>query len=64
MCGLLLATSSFFVGFETAPASASMKREEARETRNAEAQQLEAEGWGKLREAIIGSEAEGFLQTS
>ena len=26
----------------------------------AEAQQLETEGWGKLREAIMGSEAEGF----
>ena len=25
-----------------------------------EAQQLETEGWGKLREAVIGSEAEGF----
>ena len=26
----------------------------------AEAQQLETEGWGKFREAVVGSEAEGF----
>ena len=36
-----------------------MKREEAKRL-EAEAQQLETKGWGKLREAIIGSEAEGF----
>ena len=39
--------------------SASSKREEARRL-EVEAQQLEIEGWGKLREAIMGSEAEGF----
>ena len=39
--------------------SASLKREEARRLET-EAQQLETEGWGKLREAIMGSEAEGF----
>ena len=39
--------------------SASSKREEARRLET-EAQQLETEGWGKLREAIIGSEVEGF----
>ena len=39
--------------------SASLKREEAKQL-EAEAQQLETEGWGKLREAIMGSEAEGF----
>ena len=39
--------------------SASSKREEARRL-EAEAQQLETEGWGKLREAIMGSEVEGF----
>ena len=38
--------------------SASSKREEARRLET-EAQQLETEGWGKLREAVIGSEA-GF----
>ena len=38
---------------------ASSKREEARRLET-EAQQLETEGWGKLREAVIGSEAEGF----
>ena len=38
---------------------ASLKREEARRL-EAEAQQLETEGWGKLREAMMGSEAEGF----
>ena len=27
-----------------------------------EVQQLETEGWGKLREAVIGSEAEGFYR--
>ena len=39
--------------------SASLKREEARRL-EVEAQQLETEGWGKLREAVMGSEAEGF----
>ena len=39
--------------------SASLKREESRRLET-EAQQLETEGWGKLREAIMGSEAEGF----
>ena len=39
--------------------SASLKREEARRLET-EAQQLETEGWGKLRGAIIGSEVEGF----
>ena len=39
--------------------SASLKREEARRLET-EAQQLETEGWGKLREAVMGSEAEGF----
>ena len=38
-----------------------MKREEAKKL-EAEAQQLEMEGWGKLREAIMGSEAEGFYR--
>ena len=41
--------------------SASLKREEAKKL-EAEAQQLETEGWGKLREAIMGSEAEGFYR--
>ena len=36
-----------------------MKREEAKKP-EAEAQQLEMEGWGKLREAVMGSETEGF----
>ena len=36
-----------------------MKREEAKKL-EAEAQQLETKGWGKLREAVMGSEAEGF----
>ena len=36
-----------------------MKREEAKRLQT-EAQQLEAEGWGKLREAVMGSEVEGF----
>ena len=36
-----------------------MKGEEAKRL-EVEAQQLEMEGWGKLREAIMGSEAEGF----
>ena len=38
---------------------ASVKREEARKL-EAEAEKMEAEGWGKLREAITGSEAEGL----
>ena len=38
---------------------ASLKREGAKKL-EAEAHQLETEGWGKLREAIMGSEAEGF----
>ena len=36
-----------------------MKREEAKKL-EAEAQQLETEGWGKLREAVMGSEVEGL----
>ena len=36
-----------------------MKREEAKRL-EAEAQQLETKGWGKLREAVMGSEVEGF----
>ena len=38
---------------------ASSKREEARKL-EAEAERIEAEGWGKLREAITGSEVEGL----
>ena len=38
---------------------ASEKREEARKLET-EAQKLETEGWGKLREDIVGSEVEGF----
>ena len=38
---------------------ASAKREEAKRL-EMEAEELEAEGWGKLREAITGSEAEGL----
>ena len=38
---------------------ASVKREEARKL-EAEAEKMEAEGWGKLREAVMGSEAEGL----
>ena len=38
---------------------ASVKREEARKL-EAEAEKMEAEGWGKLREAIMGSKAEGL----
>ena len=60
MCGLLLAISSFsFCKGVRLLQSASSKREEARRLET-EAQQLETEGWGKLREAIMGSEAEGF----
>ena len=40
--------------------SASLKREEAKQV-EAEAQQLETEG-GKLREAVMGSEVEGFYR--
>ena len=40
---------------------ASLKREEAKQL-EAEAQHLETEGMGKLREAIMGSEAEGFYR--
>ena len=38
---------------------ASVKREEARKL-EAEAEKMEAEGWEKLREAVMGSEAEGL----
>ena len=38
---------------------ASEKREEARKL-EVEAEKMEAEGWGKLREAVTGSEAEGL----
>ena len=38
---------------------ASTKWEEARKLED-EAQWLETEGWGKFREAVVGSEAEGF----
>ena len=38
---------------------ASSKREEAQRLEG-EAERMEAEGWGKLREAITGSEAEGL----
>ena len=38
---------------------ASMKWEEVRKLEE-EAQWLETEGWGKFREAVVGSEAEGF----
>ena len=38
-----------------------MKREEAKKL-EAEAQQLETEGWGKLREAVMASEAKGFYR--
>ena len=38
---------------------ASEKREEARKL-EVKAKKMEAEGWGKLREAITGSEAEGL----
>ena len=38
---------------------ASVKREEARKL-EAEAKKMEAEGWGKLREAVTGSEVEGL----
>ena len=38
-----------------------MKREEAKSL-EAEAQQLQTEGWGKLREAVMGSEVEGFYR--
>ena len=37
----------------------SEKREEARKL-EVEAEKMEAEGWGKLREAVTGSEAEGL----
>ena len=37
---------------------ASVKREEVRKL-EAEAEKMEAEGWGKLKEAIMGSEVEG-----
>ena len=37
----------------------SEKREEARKI-EAEAENMETEGWGKLREAVMGSEAEGL----
>ena len=38
---------------------ANQKREEAWRLEE-EAQQLETEGWGKMREAVVGSEAEGI----
>ena len=41
--------------------STSVKKEEAKRL-EIEAQQLETEGWGKLREAVIGSEAESFYR--
>ena len=40
---------------------ASVKREEARKL-EAEAEKMEAEGWGKLREAVMGSKAEGLYR--
>ena len=55
---MLFALSSFFTGFETAPGS-KQKREEARKL-EAEAENMETEGWGKLREAVMGSEVEGL----
>ena len=38
---------------------ASEKRKEAKKL-EVEAEKMEAEGWGKLREAVTGSEAEGL----
>ena len=55
---LLLAISPSFQGFKLLH-HASQKREEAWRLEE-EAQQLETEGWGKMREAVAGSEAEGI----
>ena len=55
---LLLAISSSFQGLKLLH-EASQKREEAQKLEE-EAQQLETEGWGNIREAVAGSEAESI----
>ena len=61
MFRLLLAFSSFFVGFETAPRSWACKIGKRHRRLEMEAQQLEMDrGVGKLRETITGSEVEGL----
>ena len=55
---MLLAISPSFQGLKLLH-EASQKREEVQKLEE-EAQQLEMEGWGNMREAVAGSEAEGI----
>ena len=57
MCLFLL-----LIGTETAPGASERRREAKR--LEAEAEELEIEGWGKVREAITGSEAERSVRAS
>ena len=60
MCRLLLAISSFFVGCETAPECKHEKR--GGKEIGSRSTAAGDPGVGKLREAVMGSEAEGFYR--